>query len=352
MFDISFFRNNPLPFYTLAHELYPGKHRPTVSHSFIRLLSDKGLLLKLFTQNIDCLDREAGVPEDKVVEAHGSFATHHCIECKSSYPENLMKETVRKCDVPHCLTPQCNGLVKPDIVFFGEPLPENFHRNRALPGAADLCIVMGTSLSVQPFASLPGFCSEGVPRLLINSERVGGLGSRADDVLLLEDCDSGVRKLAAALGWEEELEVLWQETRPEAERNGDSSEKVQKSKDEKLNDQIERLTKEVDESLKITDEHTTLLREHLAEKQVKGDDAEESASTANIVPEGAVTAETSSVTDKESAKTTTDSEREQVLRPKVTPQSSSEDEMKAPSESTRDVNPASSPLTDTKKSSL
>ena len=352
MFDIKFFRNNPLPFYTLAHELYPGKHRPTVSHSFIRLLSDKGLLLKLFTQNIDCLDREAGVPEDKIVEAHGSFATHRCIECKSSYPEDLMKETVRKCDVPHCLTPQCNGLVKPDIVFFGEPLPENFHRNRALPGAADLCIVMGTSLTVQPFASLPGFCSEGVPRLLINLERVGGLGSRADDVVLLEDCDTGVQKLAAALGWEEELEALWQETRPESERSEDSLDELQKSKDERLNDQIDSLTKEVDESLKITDKHTTLLRDHLAEKQVKGIDAEETANPADIVPKEAVMTERSSVTDEESAKATTDSEREQMLRSKVTPQSSSEDEIKAPSGSTPDFKPASTPLTDIKKSSL
>ena len=351
MFDINFFRLNPLPFYTLAHELYPGKHRPTVSHSFIRLLSDKGLLLKLFTQNIDCLDREAGVPEDKIVEAHGSFATHRCIECKSSYPEDLMKETVRKCDVPHCITPQCNGLVKPDIVFFGEPLPENFHRNRALPGAADLCIVMGTSLTVQPFASLPGFCSEGVPRLLINLERVGGLGSRADDVLLLEDCDTGVRKLAAALGWEEELEALWQETRPESERNEDSLGETQKSKDERLNDQIDSLTKEVDESLKITDKHTTLLRDHLAEKQLKRADAEATASPANLVLKEAVPAETPTVTDKESATATTES-KQQPLRPKLTPQSSSEDGTKAPSGSTPDLNSASTPLPDIKKSSL
>ena len=80
VFDISFFRDNPLPFYMLAHELYPGKYRPTIAHSFIRLLSDKGLLLKLFTQNIDCLERKAGVPDDKIIEAHGSFAQQHCIE--------------------------------------------------------------------------------------------------------------------------------------------------------------------------------------------------------------------------------------------------------------------------------
>jgi NAD-dependent histone deacetylase SIR2 len=75
VFDIDFFRKTPEPFYALAQELYPGKFRPTITHSFISLLHQKGLLLKLFTQNIDCLEREAGVPGDKIIEAHGSFAS-------------------------------------------------------------------------------------------------------------------------------------------------------------------------------------------------------------------------------------------------------------------------------------
>jgi NAD-dependent histone deacetylase SIR2 len=79
VFDISYFRNNPEPFYTLAQELYPGNYRPTITHSFINLLYKKGLLLKLFTQNIDCLEREAGVPDDKIIEAHGSFAKYDII---------------------------------------------------------------------------------------------------------------------------------------------------------------------------------------------------------------------------------------------------------------------------------
>ena len=265
VFDISFFRNNPLPFYTLAHELYPGKYKPTISHSFIRLLFDKGLLLKLFTQNIDCLDRESGVPDDKIVEAHGSFAHNHCIECKSSFPDDLMKQAVSKRDVPHCLTPQCNGLVKPDIVFFGEQLPEEFHQSRSLPSSADLCIVMGTSLTVQPFASLPDSCSEGVPRVLINLERVGGLGSRPDDVLLLGDCDAGVRKLAAALGWEKDLEALCDGRNQEKPTADGDHEVAQTDKDELLDDQITNLTREVDQSLKISDDHTSRLRQHLGE---------------------------------------------------------------------------------------
>lgn len=180
------------------------------------------MLLKAFTQNIDCLEREAGVPDEAIIEAHGSFATQRCIECKTAYPEDLMNKAISAKEVPYCTIPQCNGLVKPDIVFFGEQLPEYFFQNRTLPAQADLCIVMGTSLSVQPFASLPDFCNEDVPRLLINRERVGSLGSRTDDVLLLEDCDSGARKLAVALGWEDELEALYRSIHPESVSHEDT----------------------------------------------------------------------------------------------------------------------------------
>ena len=254
VFDISYFRNNPRPFYELAHELYPGKYRPTVTHSFISLLHKKGMLLKVFTQNIDCLEREAGVPADKMVEAHGSFATQRCIDCKKEYPDEGMREAVAIKEVPYCERTNCGGLVKPDIVFFGEALPESFHLNRALPQAADLAIIMGTSLSVQPFASLPLFVREETPRILINMERVGGLGSRADDVVLLEECDSGVRKLADALGWRDELESLWQSTRPEPQRNAVAGDKP-KDKQADLDAAIEELTKNVDKTLKLSEDH-------------------------------------------------------------------------------------------------
>jgi len=265
VFDISYFRKNPHPFYTLAHELYPGKYRPTVTHSFIRLLHDKGRLLQLFTQNIDCLEREAGVPADKIIEAHGSFATQRCIECKTEFPNDRMKQVVMAKEVPRCLRKQCNGLVKPDIVFFGEQLPESFHKARSLPAQADLAIIIGTSLTVQPFASLPSFVREDVPRVLINLERVGGLGGRTDDVLLLGDCDTGVRKFADALGWRNELEKLWEETNPDASKREEQS-RPQKTRDEQLEDEVEKLTQDIDRSLKVSEQYTSLLEEHLAEK--------------------------------------------------------------------------------------
>ncbi|KAK3703075.1 Sir2 histone deacetylase Hst2 [Vermiconidia calcicola] len=247
VFEINYFRQNPEPFYTLAHELYPGKYRPTIAHSFIRLLHDKGLLLKHFTQNIDCLDREAGVPGDKIVEAHGSFARQSCIDCSMPYPEIDIKRHIDAKTIPKC--EHCKGLVKPEIVFFGEQLPADFFRNRSLPSEADLCIVMGTSLTVQPFASLPSMVKESTPRVLINKERVGGIGSGADDVLLLGDCDDGVRKLAKACGWLDELEALGERT---ALTRAAESHIETKDKDKVLEDEIDKLTKDVDKTLDLS----------------------------------------------------------------------------------------------------
>lgn len=158
--------------------------------------------------------------------------------------------------VPHCTSPTCNGLVKPKIVFFGEQLPREFFDNIDLVQTADLCIVMGTSLSVHPFASLPGQVDDAVPRLLINMEQVGSMGSRPDDVLILKDCDTGVKELARALGWEEELEALWAGTKregqfvPESAAKGVEGEAV-KSRDEALQDEVDKLTQDIDKTLKL-----------------------------------------------------------------------------------------------------
>jgi NAD+-dependent protein deacetylase SIR2 len=277
VFDISFFRKNPAPFYTLAHEIYPGKYRPTITHSFVALLHEKQLLHKLFTQNIDCLEREAGVPDQMIIEAHGSFATQRCIDCETEYPDSKMRECIKAKIVPTCDT--CEGLVKPDIVFFGESLPKKFFEARNAPAEADLVIVMGTSLTVMPFASLPELIPQHIPRLLINKERAGGMGSRPDDVLLLGDCDEQVRKFAEACGWLEELEELWAKTAPKDAVDIGKPEKESRSKDEILEDEIEKLTKEVDSTLKMADDHRAGAKAHIEkmlqnrlEKEKKGDD--------------------------------------------------------------------------------
>ena len=71
---------------------------------------------------------------------------------------------------------------------------------------------MGTSLTVHPFASLAEMVGESCPRVLINLEKVGDFGSRSDDVVLLGKCDDIIRDLCRELGWEEELDALWEAT--------------------------------------------------------------------------------------------------------------------------------------------
>ena len=191
------------------------------------------------------------MPGEKIVEAHGSFAKQSCIECTMPYPEEYIQLHIAEKTIPRC--EHCKGLVKPEIVFFGEQLPADFFKNRMLPSESDLVIVMGTSLTVQPFASLPSMTRESTPRVLINKERVGGFGSGTDDVLLIGDCDDGVRQFAKACGWLDELEALWAKTAPDAAAaEKGKSEEVKKDKDEALEDEIDKLTKEVDETLNVS----------------------------------------------------------------------------------------------------
>ena len=87
-------------------------------------MHEKGLLLRNFTQNIDTLERLTGLHEDMIIEAHGSFATASCIECHKQAAEEDVRECVKHAKVPRC--EKCDGLIKPDITFFGENLPSRF----------------------------------------------------------------------------------------------------------------------------------------------------------------------------------------------------------------------------------
>ncbi|KAF5906099.1 NAD-dependent protein deacetylase sirtuin-3, mitochondrial isoform X1, partial [Clarias magur] len=212
IFEINYFHNNPRPFFALAKELYPGNYRPNLTHYFVRLLHDKGQLLRMYTQNIDGLERMAGIPAKKLVEAHGTFATATCTVCRQGYQGEDLRSDVLEGTVPHCS--QCKGVIKPDVVFFGEELPQHFFLYLADFPMADLLIVMGTSLEVEPFASLSGAVRGSVSRLLINRDLVGPFASDVSphsDVAELGDVVSGVKKLADALGWMPELEALMAE---------------------------------------------------------------------------------------------------------------------------------------------
>ena len=226
VFDLGFYQRNPDPFIQLASELWPGmKHSPTLTHSFIALLEQKGMLLRTYTQNIDMLDVLAGTSEERMIECHGHFRTASCTVCSKSFDGDECKRIiVEENRAPSCA--HCKGHVKPDIVFFGEGLPSRFHKSvKKDVLEADLLIVMGTSLMVSPVCNIPDMVRRDCPRILFNRELVGsfckgGMKSRSKsydnkerDIFHEGDCDESVLLLCSLLGWEEELVELNSSTR-------------------------------------------------------------------------------------------------------------------------------------------
>ena len=153
--DIDFFQAHPDVFYSWAKEYWyqMDKFQPCIIHRTLAKMEERGKLSEgIFTQNIDGLHQRAG--SKKVYELHGSVREGYCMTCHSHYSYSFMADIVNKGAVPVCS--HCGGLIKPDIVFYGENLnttvlmrAENAFAN------ADLAIVLGSSLVVNPAASLP-----------------------------------------------------------------------------------------------------------------------------------------------------------------------------------------------------
>ncbi|XP_063301438.1 NAD-dependent protein deacetylase sirtuin-3, mitochondrial-like isoform X3 [Pelobates fuscus] len=209
IFEIDYFTYNPRPFFALAKELYPGKYKPNIVHYFVKLLYDKGLLLRCYTQNIDGLERLAGIPPTKLVEAHGTFSSASCHLCYSPFPANEAKDCIMNGRSPRCKT--CYGVVKPDIVFFGEDLPKRFRKFTKDFPRADLLIIMGTSLKIEPFAKIVDAVQPNVPRLLLNRDLVGPFKTKhpkSTDVAALGELCDLTRRFVRSLHWQDEMKGI------------------------------------------------------------------------------------------------------------------------------------------------
>lgn len=260
IFHISYFTHTPEPFYALARARHPGNLKPTISHAFLALLAKKNLLHFLFTQNIDGLEENAGVPADKTFWTHGHWRSQHCHTCHAEYPDDLMKKAIMAGEVPYCLKTECSGAVKPDVVFFGQPLPDEFEEREKMVAEADLLLVMGTSLKVAPCSRLPGLVKHGVPRILINMEKVGDIGYRDRDLCILGTCDDGVRELADALGWRDELERLWNDA-------VDAKKDFKEFEDgPSLDECIAKIASTMKDKMKVSGGHKRMLENHLSSK--------------------------------------------------------------------------------------
>lgn len=193
VFDIENFDDDPTHFYQLAKEILPVTERCSPTHAFIKLLQDKDKLLTNYTQNIDNIEAYAGITADRLLQCHGSWATATCRKCKHTVPGDQIFGDVRaqvvsrckKCpellkDKPRKRKRGSNGpskprkasysdseddgqydvpepgVMKPDITFFGEPLPPRFFDKLTETDAAkvDLVIVIGTSMKVAPVSEM------------------------------------------------------------------------------------------------------------------------------------------------------------------------------------------------------
>jgi NAD+-dependent protein deacetylase SIR2 len=225
LFTLEEFDMDPKRFYSLAGELLPVQNRWSPTHQFIRVLQDKGKLLRNYTQNIDNVESYAGVFPEKIIHCHGSWKTASCRKCRNKVPgeqifDALRNKTVATCKLCAQMLSATNpmkrkrsnqgsnkarkwgdvdddesedddlpepGVMKvretwrirdpanifqPDITFFGENLPDLFYDtlNNTDREAVDLIIVIGTSMKVAPVSEIPQHVKHSVPQIFISRD--------------------------------------------------------------------------------------------------------------------------------------------------------------------------------------
>lgn len=180
VFDLSAFTRDPSGFYRFAQTFYPQVYRarPNVAHTVPLTWQGEGRILTTVTQNVDDCHQRAGA--SPVHTLHGSVRTSQCLACRQSVLTETLLPCIARGDSPVC---SCGGVFKPDIVFFGEMLPEDaWNASAQAIQHADVLVVLGTSLNVYPAASLPAYRHQ-TTRLVIINRDATPLDGQADAVI-------------------------------------------------------------------------------------------------------------------------------------------------------------------------
>jgi NAD-dependent deacetylase len=151
---IDAFRRDPAKFWGFYRPRFQmlGDKEPNGAHRALAALERRGLLEAVITQNIDTLHHKAG--SDRVIEVHGSIRTSSCQSCGTSFPLEEVDALFGEDGAVVCR--ECAGYVKPDVVLFGEFLPERaITEAEELAARAELLLCVGSSLEVYPVAGLP-----------------------------------------------------------------------------------------------------------------------------------------------------------------------------------------------------
>ncbi|MCQ2604318.1 MAG: NAD-dependent deacetylase [Spirochaetia bacterium] len=166
IFDIDYFRKDPSFYYRAAKNfIYNLEDKvPAIVHTELARLEKMGIVKAVITQNIDLLHQKAG--SKKVIEVHGSPEIHRCRKCGKIFHFNEIVPVVQKDEVPKC--DRCGGIIKPDITFFGESLPPMAVDEAIYEASkADLMVILGSTLVVQPAASFPLYALRNGGKLVI-----------------------------------------------------------------------------------------------------------------------------------------------------------------------------------------
>ena len=172
-------------YWQMATEMYEPmkKAQPNLAHLAIAEMERLGKLDCVITQNIDGLHFKAGNSEEKVIQLHGTATYVLCLSCDRRYDRDEIQERLRKgLKAPYCDT--CGGLLKPATISFGQSMPEKetqeaYHRS----SLSDLFIVIGSSLVVQPAASMPLVAKRNGAKLVIINRDPTSYDDMADLVI-------------------------------------------------------------------------------------------------------------------------------------------------------------------------
>jgi NAD-dependent deacetylase len=156
-------------YWQMATEMYESIRmaQPNQAHLAIAELEKLGKLDCVITQNIDGLHFKAGNSEEKVLQLHGTAIFVSCLSCQKRYDRDKIQERIKKGEkTPRC--DDCGGILKPATISFGQSMPEKetrdaYHRS----SICDLFIVIGSSLAVQPAASMPLVAKRNGSKLVI-----------------------------------------------------------------------------------------------------------------------------------------------------------------------------------------
>lgn len=153
---IDTFHSDPERFWSFYGERFAslGDKLPNGAHDVLAKLERRGLIDAVITQNIDRLHHMAGT--ERLIEVHGSIETSRCLHCGATYELEWVRGEARRNGVPRCTACNARPPLKPNVVLFGEMLPERALQEAfEFAAAADLMIAIGSSLVVHPVAGLP-----------------------------------------------------------------------------------------------------------------------------------------------------------------------------------------------------